>query len=168
MSLTFHVEQSYISSYNLMVFPSLSSSPKATVCAKTQTHASAHLNKTTPTRLVIGGRHGHLHHDHCPLHLCLGRGHQVDEPPPQVPHLHHLRGDGEALVDTRRPLQFVGTEVICLASYLDLRTAESYSLDKVHREEPQTEWQRIELKQTIPRLQHQTCVMSLSRFVYQI
>ncbi|TNN61343.1 hypothetical protein EYF80_028470 [Liparis tanakae] len=34
----------------------------------------------------------------------------VDEPPPQVPHLHHLRVDGELRVDTRRSLQRVAPQ----------------------------------------------------------
>ena len=92
------------------------------VSPNTNTRRETHLIKPALTRFVIGGRYGRLHHDLYPPHLRLGRGHHVQEAPPQVPHLRHLRGDGEALVDARGPLEGLVAEVVGLASYLDLQT----------------------------------------------
>lgn len=81
------------------------------------------------TRLVVRCSNSYLHHHLCPLHAAVGWGDEVDETPPEVPHLHHLLVNRKALTHHRCSFQLISlADIISLTANLDLREEYMYSV----------------------------------------
>lgn len=80
-----------------------------------------HHHHKTLTRLIIWCKYSILNNDLKPIHFCFVRCNQVDQPTPQVAHLHHLGNHWESPINTRCSLQFRGLQVVGLTTNLDLK-----------------------------------------------